>query len=128
MNELRSPLAKAKGLGAAHDATHHFWLQRLTALALIPLALWFGLSIAMLPEASYSAVVGWLRSPFNTVMMVLVVITGFQHAQLGMQVIFEDYIASYPKRLFAILTVKFISYFFMAVGVYCLLKIALGGQ
>lgn len=128
MNDLRSPLAKAKGLGTSSDATHHFWLQRLTALALIPLTLWFGFSVAMLPEANYATVVSWLQSPFNAVMMVLIVIVGFQHAHLGMQVIIEDYIADHGKRMMAVLTVKFLSYFMMVLGVYAILKIALGDQ
>jgi len=128
MKDLRSPLAKAKGLGASSDATHHFWIQRLTALALIPLTLWLGFSVAMLPDANYATVVTWLQSPFNAVMMSLVVILGFHHAHLGMQVIFEDYISNQSKRITAILAVKFISYFMMALGVYSILKIALGGQ
>ncbi|MEE9303791.1 MAG: succinate dehydrogenase, hydrophobic membrane anchor protein [Thiotrichaceae bacterium] len=128
MNDLRSPLAKAKGLGASGDATRHFWVQRLTALALIPLTLWFGFSVAMLPEANYETVVAWLQSPFNTVMLVLVVIVAFQHAHLGMQVIFEDYISDHSKRMFAVLTTKFISYFMMVLGVYSILKIALGNS
>ena len=127
MKDLRSPLAKVKGLGVSPDASHHFWLQRLTALALIPLTLWFCFSIALLPEASYAHVVTWLSSPFNAVMMILIVIISFQHAHLGLQVIIEDYVADYRYRLGAILTVKFISYFMMALGVYSILKISFGG-
>ena len=128
MNDLRSPLAKVKGLGRSSDASHHFWLQRLTALALIPLTLWFCFSIALLAEASYSNVLAWLASPFNAVMMILIVLISFQHAQLGLQVIIEDYIATYRYRLMAILAVKFSSYFMMALGVYSIIKISFGGR
>ena len=127
MKDLRSPLAKVKGLGTSPDATHHFWLQRLTALALIPLTLWFCFSIALLPNADYLAITTWLQSPFNAVMMILVVLISFHHAHLGMQVIFEDYIANHAYRLSAILLVKFTSYFMMILGVYSIIKIALGG-
>ena len=127
MKDLRSPLAKVKGLGASSEASHHFWQQRLTALALIPLTIWFCFSIALLPETSHASITTWLNSPFNAVMMILIVLVSFQHAHLGLQVILEDYIAEYRYRLLAILTVKFISYFMMALGVYSIIKITLGG-
>ena len=127
MKDLRSPLAQIKGLGTSPDGTHHFWIQRLTALALIPLTLWFCFSIALLPNADYLAVSTWLQSSFNAVMMILVILISFHHAQLGLQVIFEDYIAHTAYRLITILCIKFISYFMMIMGVYSILKIALGG-
>ena len=128
MKDLRSPLAKAKGLGASGDASHHFWIQRITALALIPLVIWFCFSIALLPETSYNAIISWIQSPFNAIMMILLVIVSFQHTHLGLQVIIEDYISQHGARLFGILLVKFISYFMMAAGVYSIIKITLGGQ
>ncbi len=128
MKDLRSPLAKAKGLGTSGDASNDFWIQRLTALALVPLVIWFCFSVALLPEVSYEVLVSWFRSPFNTIMMVLIVVVSFKHAQMGMQVIFEDYIPMHDKRIAAIITVKFLSYFLMALGVYSILKVALGGQ
>ncbi len=126
MKDQRSPLAKVKGLGTSSEASHFFWVQRLTALALIPITLWLCLSIALLPEATYPAVLGWFHTPFNAVMLILFMIIAFHHAQSGMQVIFEDYIASYSKRLTAILLVKFVSYLFMALSVYSILKLSLG--
>lgn len=128
MNDLRSPLAKIKGLGSAPDATHHFWQQRLTALALVPLALWFCFSIALLPNSSYPTILIWLQSPFNAVMLIFVILISFHHAQLGLQIIIEDYVTHYGYRLTAIISIKFISYFMMALGIYSLIKIAtLGG-
>jgi len=126
MKNLRSPLAKAKNWGPSGDAAHHFWIQRLTALALVPMVIWFCLSIALLPEVTYPVLVSWLQFPFNTIMMILVVIISFKHADMGMQVIFEDYISKQSIRITAILTVKFISYFLMAAGVFFIIKIALG--
>ena len=128
MRDLRSPLAKAKGLGASGDASHHFWIQRLTALGLIPLVIRLCFSITLLPEASYASVVNWLQSPFNAIMMTLLVIVAFQHAHLGIQVIIEDYVSSHTKRLIGVLAVKFLSYFLMVVGVYSIIKITLGGN
>jgi succinate dehydrogenase / fumarate reductase membrane anchor subunit len=127
MNDLRSSLAKVKGLGTYPDATHHFWLQRLTAIALIPLAFWFCFSIAHLPDANYVSVITWLQSPINNLLMIIMVLISFHHVQLGLQVIIEDYIAHYGYRLALLITTKFLSYFIMVLGVYSLIKIALGG-
>jgi len=126
MTDLRSPLAKVKGLGTSPDATHHFWLQRLSAIALIPLTFWLCFSLALLPEASYVNVMTWLQAPFNNVLMIVIVLISFHHAQLGLQVIIEDYIAHYGYRLAALISTKFLSYLMMLLGVYSLIKIALG--
>ena len=126
--DLRSPLAKAKGLGASGSGSHHFWLQRMTALALIPIIMYLVFSIALIPEASYSAVIAWLQAPFNAIMMALLVVVSFQHAHLGLQVILEDYLSNHSTRLIAIIAVKFISYFMMAAGLYAIIKITLGGH
>lgn len=128
MKDLRSPLAKAKGLGTSGDASNDFWMQRLTALALVPLVIWFCFSISLLPHVSYEVLINWLQSPFNAIMMALIVIISFKHALMGMQVIFEDYIPTHDYRIAAILMAKFLSYFLMALGVFSILKIALGGQ
>ncbi|GAA0403476.1 succinate dehydrogenase, hydrophobic membrane anchor protein [Cocleimonas flava] len=128
MKDLRSPLAKVKGLGAdGHGSTEHFWVQRLTALGLVPLVIWLCISLAFLPEATYETVIAWLRSPFNAIMMITLVIVSLQHAHLGIQVIIEDYVSDHAKRLAGILVVKFLSYFLMIVGVYSIIKITLGG-
>jgi succinate dehydrogenase / fumarate reductase membrane anchor subunit len=126
MNDLRTPLAKVRGLGTAKDGTHHFWMQRVTSVALLPLVLWFGLSIASLPNASYENVVLWLDSPFNVVMLVSFLVAGFYHGTLGMQVIIEDYISEEWIRIAGIIAVQLISFFLAALGVYAALKIALG--
>ncbi len=126
MTNLRSPVAKGSSKSA--EATKHFMMQRVTALALIPLVIWFCFSIALLPQVTYEVLVSWLKSPFNFVMMFLTLIISFKHAHLGMQVIFEDYISNLKRRSMAILAVKLLSYLSMAIGVLSLLKIVVGGQ
>lgn len=126
MSDLRTPLKKVRGLGSAQDGTHHFWMQRVTALALIPLVLWFGISVASLPNASYESVVAWLDSPFNVVMLISFLIAGFYHGALGMQVIIEDYISEEWVRIAGIIAVQVLSFFLAALGVYAALKISLG--
>ena len=126
MKDLRLLFAKESSKSA--EATKHFMMQRVTALALIPLLIWFCFSIALLPQVTYEVLVSWLKSPFNFVMMFLILIISFKHAHLGMQVIFEDYISNLKRRKIAILAVKLLSYLSMAIGILSLLKVALGGQ
>ena len=128
MKDLRSPLAKVKGWGVSPDASHHHWVHALTGLALIPMVLWFCFSLMMLPEVTYAVLVSWIASPFNAVMMLLIIIIGFHHAHMGMQVIFEDYIPNHFYRITVILITKFLSYFMMVLGVYSIIKLALGSN
>ena len=125
-NDYRSPLAKVKGLGRSPDATRFFWVQKLTAIALIPLTLWFCYSIATLPELTYEVLIAWLKSPFNAVMASLLTVVSLKHGVIGMQVIFEDYIHTHGLRFGAILFTKLLSYFMMALGVYSILRLSLG--
>ncbi len=127
MKDLRSPLAKAKNWGASPDASNDFMAQRITALALVPLVIWFCLSIALLPQITYPVITNWFQSTFNGVMMILIVIVSFLHVQLGIQVIIEDYISEHDLRITAILMTRLLSYFLMALGVYSIIKITLGG-
>jgi len=125
MNDLRTPLARVKGLGSARDGTSHFWHQRLTALLLVPLTLWIGFCIAALP-VEYEALVSWVRQPLVTVALVLLVIAVFYHAQLGLQVVIEDYISSHARRTVVLLLSNLLCLFFGTVGVVSVLKIAFG--
>lgn len=125
MGDLRTPLARVKGLGSARDGTSHFWHQRLTALLLVPLVLWIGFCIAALP-AEYGTLLSWVQQPLVTVALVLLVIAVFYHAQLGLQVIIEDYISSHARRTVVLLLSNLLCLFFGTVGVVSVLKIAFG--
>lgn len=127
MSKFRSPLSVVKGHGSAKDGTHHFWMQRVTAVALVPLIVWFCLSLAMMPEATYATVVAWMKSPFNSVMLILSIFASFYHLSLGLQVILEDYISNNNVRMFSILGVKLGCFFFAALGIFSVIKIAVGG-
>ncbi len=107
-------------------ASHHFLAQRITAIILIPLVIWFCFSLANLPEASYTAVIEWVKTPINTLLLLLLIIVSFRHAILGLQVILEDYIANVQKRNSLILSVKLLSYLFMGAGVLSILTIVFG--
>lgn len=92
-SKLQTPLAKARGHGSAKSGVHHFLVERLTGLALIPLGLWFVLNLlTSLLDGRVTSLVGWLDNPLNAVFMTLFVIFSFIHSSCGVQVIIEDYI------------------------------------
>jgi succinate dehydrogenase / fumarate reductase membrane anchor subunit len=103
---LRSPLGRARGLGSARAGAAHWWAQRLTAIALVPLTLWFICAVIRLKGADQAAVVAWLASPVALVMMLALIVATFHHLQLGLQVVIEDYVKSHGTKLAAILALK----------------------
>ncbi len=115
-------------MSAQKEGSRHFLIQRITALALIPLVFWLCINIALLPDVSYETITTWLRSPFNAIMMVILIIISFQHAHLGLQVIFEDYISDVSKCNKVIIAVKVLSYILMTVGLYSIYTINFGGH
>ena len=103
---LRSPLGKVKGLGAAGEGVGHWWAQRLTALALIPLTVWFVASIAAMAGADYATMRDWIGSPVVAGLMVLLIVATFYHAFLGLQVVIEDYVHNEGVKIASILLVQ----------------------
>jgi succinate dehydrogenase / fumarate reductase membrane anchor subunit len=127
MSDLRSPLARARGLGSAKHGLQHWWAQRLTAVALVPLVVWFAVSLVMLSGADYAAARAWIGSPFVMVLLLLTIGIGLHHAQLGLQVVIEDYIRSDGWKLALIVVVKFIAALFGLAAVVAILRIGFGG-
>ncbi|MGF1613069.1 MAG: succinate dehydrogenase, hydrophobic membrane anchor protein [Gammaproteobacteria bacterium] len=124
---LRTPLAQARGLGSAGEGIHHWWAQRLTALALIPLSLWLVASIIAITGADYATAVQWVRSPSVAVLLLLFIAVAFYHAQLGMQVVLEDYIHVGWAKVAAIVISKFLLVALAFVAGFAVLRVALGG-
>ena len=125
MTDFRTPLSKVKGLGSAKDGTTHFWRQRLTSLLLIPLVLLVGFSLAALP-VDHATLVGWIQQPWVSVALVLLVIVTFYHAQLGLQVVIEDYVSSHSRRTMVLLLTNLSCLLLGTIGVISVLKISLG--
>jgi len=123
---LRTPLSKVKGLGAAKEGATHWWNQRLTAIALIPLLLWFSFSVALLAVADYQTVIAWIASPLSTVLMILALSVGFYHGYLGLQVIIEDYVAHEAIKMVLLIGVALVAVLFATLGVVAVLKISFG--
>ena len=103
---LRSPLGRARGLGSARAGSKHWWAQRLTSVALVPLTLWFIWSILHLTGASQADVADWLASPVRMALLLSLIAATFHHLQLGMQVVIEDYVPREGVKLAAVLVVK----------------------
>ena len=123
---LRSPLGHARGLGSAKEGLHHWWMQRLTSIALVPLTVWFVVSIIRLVGADYETYAHWIESPLNATIMTLFLAVTFHHAQSGMQVVLEDYVSSHGTRIFAIIAVKFLCFALAALSIISVLIVAFG--
>jgi succinate dehydrogenase / fumarate reductase membrane anchor subunit len=124
-NRFRSPLGRAIGLGSAKSGFGHWWIERITALALIPLSVWFAASLIAYSGSDYQAFIRWMGSPVTTVLMVLLLITLFWHAALGLQVVIEDYVHSGAK-IWMLLATRFACFALAAAGIVAILRIAVG--
>ena len=125
-SDLRTPLARARGLGSARVGVHHWWAQRLTAIALIPLVVWFAISLVMMSGADYGAVRAWIGSPVVMVLLILTIAIGLHHGQLGLQVVIEDYVHGDGFKLALIVAVRFIAVLFGLAAIVAVLRIGLG--
>ncbi len=123
---LRTPLSLARGLGSAKEGTHHWWAQRLTAIALIPLCVWLIYSLVSMTGMEHSVVIEWIDSPIVTVLLILFIFSLFYHAQLGMQVVIEDYIESEVLKISSIILNKFVMLFAGLVSIVAVLRVSLG--
>jgi succinate dehydrogenase / fumarate reductase membrane anchor subunit len=123
---LRSPLAEARGLGSAKHGTEHWWHQRLTSIALVPLTIWFVIAVIAHLGAGHAEFVDWMRSPFSATMMILTAVLTFHHAQSGIQVVVEDYVHVEWQKTAAIIAVKFLCYALATACVIAVLKISFG--
>lgn len=123
---FRNPLATARGLGSAKSGTGHWWCQRVSALALIPLSLWFAGSVVKLVHADYVVVLVWLHTPGVAVLLSLFLVTLLYHAYLGVQVVIEDYVHTEWLKIATLLLIKFACILFGAIGVFTALRVAFG--
>ncbi len=125
--EMRSHLSRARGLGSTNDGVHHWWGQRLTGLALVPLSLWFVFSVVGLVGADLATMKAWVGHHGNPVLLILLTIAMFHHAQLGMQVVIEDYVHGEAAKLASILLIKFAALFTGACCIFAVLRLTFGG-
>ena len=124
---MRSPLGRARGLGSAKDGVSHFWWQRLTALALVPLTFWFVYSVVSLAGQDFAHFHAWLAHPGNLTLMIVLVFATFHHAQLGVQVVIEDYVHDEKLMFGSLIAVKFAAVLMAVFSVVAMLRIAFVG-
>ena len=123
---LVHPLAKALGSGTAKSGVHHWWRQRITAMGLLPLTLWVVWAAVAMGGAEHSVVVDWMRSPINAALLLIWTVAMLYHAQLGLQVVIEDYVHVPAAALFLQLVTKFAMVLGIVISVLSILRIALG--
>ncbi len=124
---LRTPLAKVRGLGSAKDGTHHWWMQRVTAVALIPLVLIFAGYVIALVGGSHADVVAAIGSPVGSLISLLLIVAVFYHFMLGIQVVIEDYVHAEGPKLILIMLSKFFCIVVGLASALSVLKLAFGG-
>lgn len=122
---LRSPVARARGLGAAHTGTTEWWRQRLTAVALVPLLLWFGVSIVSLTGATHAQFAAWMAEPLHAVGLLLVVGAASYHFKVGLDVVIEDYVHTQATKVALLVVNGFGSVLTAAISAFAVLKLAL---
>ena len=124
-SQLRHPMKTARGLGAAKSGLHHWWMQRVTAVALLPLTAWFAISLLGKQLQSYEVMRGWLGQPWVAVFATLLVITIAWHSKLGVQVVIEDYVHGKGGKTALLLLSTFVHVAAAAAGLFAILRLTL---
>lgn len=121
MADMRTPLSRARGLGSAKKGTEHFWMQRVTALANIPLTVFLVGALVVHAGSDYTTMTGFLGHPFIGVLMLLLIFSACYHMRLGLQVVIEDYVHGEAPKLLALIANQF---FTLTIAVACALAVA----
>ena len=124
MSSLQTPLHKVQGLGPSHSGTGHFWRQRVTAVALVPLGLWFAYAILGLIGTNEVAVLSFLSRPWNALLMAAFATTLLYHMALGLQDIVDDYVHTPGMKIFAVLAIRFVWIATTVTCIFALLRVA----
>ena len=122
---LNTPISKVRGLGSAKSGSEHWWIQKIAAVALIPLTIWFVASIVQMTQADYFTVKTWLASPISAILMLLYIVIGMYHLRLGLQEIVEDYVPQKGLKTFCSFSILFGCTLIAVACIFSILKIAL---
>lgn len=124
-SSMQTPLGKVRGLGSARKGVSHWWLQRLTAMGLIPVVIYLVIGLVTSISADYTAAITWLSAPVNASAALLLFGVGFYHATLGLQVIIEDYVSNENRRLLLLVAVKLGMTALATLSIFSVLSITL---
>lgn len=122
---LRSPLGRVRGLGSARSGTHHWWMQRVTSIALLPLTVWFVTGAIGLVGASHAETRAWIGAPLNAVLLLALIAAAFHHMAAGLQVVVEDYVRPELRRMALVLVIKGLAALLALAAALSVLRIAL---
>lgn len=122
---FRTPYSRVEGLGSAHSGVEHFWRQRVTALALIPLSVWFAVTMLGLVGAGRDTALAYLHEPLHAVLMVLFIAAVLIHMTLGIQVVIEDYLPKESQKIAALIVNRTFAWVVGAVSLFAMFKIAI---
>lgn len=125
--DYQTPLAKVRGLGSAKVGTGHFWMQRITAITLIPLSLWMVSFTEQLLNATHEGMIVWLSGPLDTILALAWIIAAFYHSALGLQVVIEDYVHTEWMKISSIWLMKLTFLFFAIAAVVAIFRISMIG-
>jgi succinate dehydrogenase / fumarate reductase membrane anchor subunit len=125
---LRSPLGRALGAGSAKEGAGHWWAERVTSVALVPLTLWLFFSLLLLPALDYETVRAWLALPVSSFLALLTLAVMTYHAYLGTAVVVEDYVHGTGAKLCTLLLLRFLHVLFGGAGLFAILRVAFGSQ
>ena len=123
---LQTPLGRVRGLGAAGNGVHHWWVQRVTALALVPLSIWLLVSLVSLPALDFVTLVSWIAGTWTASLLTVFILTASWHSRLGVQVIIEDYVHDHGLKTTSLVLSGFVHVLLAALGVFAVLRIAFG--
>lgn len=124
--EMRSKLGRVRGLGATHEGAHHFWVQRITGIALIPLVIWFVVFGTGPMLGDLAAFKDWVGRHYNPLLLILLIVTTFYHALLGLQVIIEDYVHGEAVKLTSLILMKFAVVLIGGSAVFAVIRLTFG--
>ena len=124
MNSAQTPLHKVQGMGASHSGTGHFWRERVTSVALIPLSLWFAFTMLGLAGTNEVTMVQYIARPWNALLMAAFAVISAYHMSLGLQVVIDDYVHTPGMKIFLLILVRAFTIAIIAVSLFALIRIA----
>jgi succinate dehydrogenase / fumarate reductase, membrane anchor subunit len=125
IRSLRSPLGRVRGLGAARGGTYHWWMQRVTSVALLPLTIWLVFALASMPDSTWLQATAWIARPFNAVLLLAFLAAAFHHTAAGLQVVVEDYVRGDVARMATLLAIKGVCVLLWLSATRAVLRIAI---